>query len=99
MGTIGQVLIKLRESRKESRSVIAKVASISGSSYIAIERDEREASFIVIYRICNFYDISIQEFADMLSPTELERRELSSIRTLEKRKAKQEKALRDDLND
>lgn len=92
MGTIGQTLTILRESKNESKSVIAKAANLSGSSYLAIERDEREASFIAIYRICHFYEISLQEFADLLSPTELVRRELSSIRMMEKRKAKSEKS-------
>lgn len=88
MGTIGQTLVQLRESRGYSKSTVAKAAGISGGSYSDIERDHREASFIVIFRICRFYEISIQEFADIIDLRELERSELSSIRFMEKRNAK-----------
>lgn len=89
MGTIGETLLQLRESRGHSMITIAKAAELSGSSYADIERGKREASFIVIFRICRFYEISLQEFADIVSPGELERRELASLRMIEKRKAKE----------
>lgn len=89
MGTIGQTLLHLRESHGQNRSTIAKAAEISGGSYSDIERGHREASFIVIFRICRFYEISLQEFADIVDPGELERRELSSLRMIEKRAAKE----------
>ncbi|MCH7408178.1 helix-turn-helix domain-containing protein [Belliella sp. DSM 111904] len=88
MGTIGETLMYLRESHELSKSKLAEVAKISGSSYADIERGFREASFIVIFRICSFYQISLQEFAENIDPIELERRELSSLRNIEKRVAK-----------
>ena len=68
--------------------MVAKAAGQSGGSYYDIERGHIEASFIVIFRICRFYEISLQEFADIIDPQELERAELSSIRFMEKRNAK-----------
>lgn len=89
MGTIGQTLLHLRESHGQSRSIIAKAAELSGGSYSDIERGHREASFIFIFRICRFYEISLQEFAGIVDPGKLERRELSSLRMIEKRAAKE----------
>lgn len=88
MPTLGQTLQKLRDSRGLSGNTIAKAIGLSNASYLNIERGQREASFIVIFRICRFCDISLQEFADSVDPRELERPELSSIRYMEKRKAK-----------
>ncbi len=89
MGPIGQTLLHLRESRGQSRSTIAKAAAISGGSYSDIERGHKEASFILIFRICRYYEISLQEFADIVAPGELEHRELASLRMIEKRAAKE----------
>lgn len=68
-----------------SGNSVAKAACISIGAYFDTERDRREASFIVIYRLCRFYGMSIQEFVDLIHPDELERRELGSLRILEKR--------------
>jgi len=86
MKAIGQTLQYLREAAELSGNSIAKVACISIGAYFDIERGRREASFIVIFRICRFYEISLNEFAEMIHPEELERRELSSLRSLAKRK-------------
>lgn len=88
MQTLGQALQQLRDSHRLSGNTIAKAAGLSIGSYLNIERGQREASFIVIFRICRFYEISLQEFADIVDPRELERAELSSIRFMDKRNAK-----------
>jgi len=98
MATVGQTLQALRDSRGLSGSTIAKAAGLSIGSYLNIERGQREASFIVIFRICRFYEISLQEFADIVDPQELERPELSSIRFMEKRNAKALSLLQGDTN-
>lgn len=90
--------MKLRESGGHSKNTIAKAAGLSGGSYYDIERGHREASFIVIFRICRFYEISLQEFADIVDPRELERAELSSIRFMEKRNAKALRLLQVETN-
>ena len=88
MATVGQTLQQLRDSRGLSKNTIAKAIGLSSPSYRNIEIGEREASFIAIFRICRFYEISLQEFADIVDPMELERPELSSIRYMEKQKAR-----------
>lgn len=85
--------MKLRDSGGHSKNTIAKAAGLSGGSYHDIERGHREASFIVIFRICRFHEISIQEFAEIVDPGELERAELSSVRFMEKRTTKALKLL------
>jgi hypothetical protein len=42
-----------------------------------------------MFRICRFYEISLQEFADIVDPVELERAELLTLRILAKRKEKE----------
>ena len=88
MQTLGQTLQQLRSSRGLSGNTLAKAIGLSNATYLNIERGQREASFIAIFRICRFYEISLQEFADIVDPRELERAELSSIRFMEKRNAK-----------
>ncbi|WP_090777801.1 MULTISPECIES: helix-turn-helix transcriptional regulator [unclassified Pedobacter] len=66
MVTLGQTLQNLRDSRRLSESTIAKAAGLSIGSYLNIERGQREASSIVIFRICRFYEISLQEIEPVL---------------------------------
>jgi len=85
MGTIGETLLKLREERGLSGSDVAKAANISVTTYYKIERDQRDLSFIVSYRICRLYEMSLQKFSDILHPSELERKEISTLRAIKKR--------------
>lgn len=76
----------LKESRGLSTSEVARAINVTAATYSKIEQDQREVSFIMMYRICRFYEISLYEFADILDPRELERSDLSILRVLEKRK-------------
>lgn len=87
MQTIGQTLRKLKESGGYSASDICRAINTTTSLYLKVERDQREVSFIMMYRICRFYEISMHEFADLLSAAELERSDLSTLRVLKKRGA------------
>ncbi len=86
MLTVGKALEALRLEGGYRISDVAQNIGMAGATYSKVERDQREGSFIMIYRICTFYGISMQEFADMLSPAELGRSDLSSIRAMEQRK-------------
>jgi hypothetical protein len=57
--------------------------------HFKVERDQKEASFIMLYRICCLYEISMYKFVDILSPAELECSDFSTIRMLEQRKKKE----------
>jgi len=89
MQTIGQTLKKLKESRGYSASEVSRAINTTTSTYLKVERDQREASFIMMYRICRFYEISMHEFADLVSASELERNDLSTLRVLKKRAEKE----------
>lgn len=78
----------LRENRGFGVSEVARAIRMTSATYSKIERDQREASFIMMYRLCAFYEISMHEFADMLSSAELGRSDLSTIRVLRKRQEK-----------
>ncbi|WP_040300717.1 helix-turn-helix domain-containing protein [Arcticibacter svalbardensis] len=56
MITIGQTLQKLWESNGVTISSIAKAAGLSTATYYNVERGYKEASFIVIFKICRFYE-------------------------------------------
>jgi transcriptional regulator with XRE-family HTH domain len=82
--TIGQALKALRAERQVKQADVYTAANISSHAYIKVERDERDLSFSAGLRICAFYDLSADEFTAMLSPQEINRRDLTSIKALEK---------------
>jgi transcriptional regulator with XRE-family HTH domain len=88
MGTIGQALTKMRFERGLTGTAVSKAINLTSATYSKIERDQREISFIMMYRVCRFYEISLYEFADMISAKELERSDYTIIRLQEKKKAK-----------
>ena len=85
MSTIGVILKELREEHQLSTKEVADVAGTSGTTYLKIERDQREISFIMMMRLCRFYKIDVNELTDRIDSYELERPDLSVIRILEKR--------------
>ncbi len=88
MQTIGQTLKKLKEFGGYSSSEVSGAINTTTSTYLKVARDQREASFILMYRLCRFYEISRHEFADLVSASELERNDLSTLRFLKKRAEK-----------
>ena len=82
--TIGQALKALRAERQVKQADVYIAANISSHAYIKAERDERDLSFLAGLRICAFYNLSPDEFAAMLSPQEINRRDLTSIKAIEK---------------
>jgi transcriptional regulator with XRE-family HTH domain len=85
MGTIGNALQELRAERRLSATEAAAGAGTTVSTYLKIERDRREVSFIMMVRLCRFYNLDIYEFLERIDSYELERPDLSVIRVLEKR--------------
>jgi len=83
--TIGQALKALRAGRQIKQADVIAAANISSAAYIKVERDERDLSFLAGLRICAFYELSPDEFCAMLSPQEINRRDLTSIKAIEKR--------------
>ena len=88
MGTIGHTLTQLRFRSGLTQSTVAKAIKVSAGNLSQFERDKREVSYITMFRICRFYEISLHEFADMLTAKELERSDYSIIRMQEKKQAK-----------
>lgn len=85
MGTIGNALKALRTERGLSATEASDGAGTTVSTYLKIERDQREVSFIMMVRLCRFYSLDIYDFLDKIDSYELERPDLSVIRVLEKR--------------
>jgi hypothetical protein len=50
------------------------------STYLKVEREERELSLLMALRVCNFYQLDLHEFISMLSDEELQRQDYSVIR-------------------
>lgn len=90
--TVGQVLARLREQRKPSNTELYKALKASSSTYLKIERDQRDLSFVMALRLCQFYQLDLHEFISMLSDEELSRQDFSVSKALEKRERKKAEA-------
>ena len=92
--TLGQILARLRHIHQPEQKVLAQTLQMSYTTYLKIERDQRELSFLMALRICQFYKMDLHEFVSMLSDQELQRSELSISKALEKRQIKQAERLK-----
>lgn len=92
--TLGQVLAHLRHTYQPDHKVLAQALQMSYTTYLKTERDQRELSFLMGLRICQFYKIDLHEFVSMLSDEELARNELSISKAFEKRERKKAEALK-----
>jgi plasmid maintenance system antidote protein VapI len=90
--TVGQVLARLMDQRQPNKPALYEALRTSSSTYLKIERDERDLSFLMALRLCRFYELDLHEFISMLSDEELGRRDISVSRALEKREAKKAEA-------
>ena len=89
--TIGQILARLRQSCPLS-SDLYKALNTSSSTYLKIERDERDLSLLMALRLCQFYRLDLHEFISMLSDEELARKDLSGIKAMMQRERKKVEA-------
>jgi len=92
--TLGQVLARLRSIHQPEQKALAQALQMSYTTYLKVERDQRELSFLMALRICKFYKIDLHEFVSMLSDEELARAELSISNALEKRERKKAEQLK-----
>jgi hypothetical protein len=93
--SIGQALSYLRRNFcRDSRELYAAI-NTSSATYLKIERDERDLSFLMALRVCQFYDLDIHDFIAMIDDAELGRKDLSSIKMLINRgKQKEREAIK-----
>ena len=92
--TLGQVLARLRQIHQPEQKALAQALQMSFTTYLKVERDQRELSFLMALRICQFYKVDLHEFVSMLSDEELARAELSISNALEKRERKKAEQLK-----
>ena len=92
--TLGQVLARLRQIHQPDQKALAQALRMSYTTYLKTERDQRELSFLMALRICQFYNIDLHEFVSMLSDEELDRHELSITRVLQQRERKKAELLK-----
>lgn len=78
--TVGQALHYLRRNNSIELQELARILKISHSTYRKIERDQRDLSFIMALRVCQYFDMDIHQFISLLADHELERPDLSSIK-------------------
>jgi len=97
--TLGQLLARLRHIHQPDHKALAEALQISYTTYLKTERGNRELSFLMALRICQFYKLDLHEFVSMLSDEELGRDELPVIREKEKRKRKKGEPLKPKMND
>jgi len=92
--TLGQVLARLRQIHQPEQKALAQALQMSYTTYLKVERDQRELSFLMALRICQFYKIDLHGFVSMVSDEELARAELSISNALEKRERKKAEQLK-----
>jgi|SRR5690242_9563593 len=86
--TLSQLLARLRHIHQPDHKALAEALQMSYTTYLKTERGQRELSFLMALRICQFYKMDLHEFISMLSDQELGRNELPIIKALEKRERK-----------
>lgn len=91
---IGQLLAKLRSIYKPDSKALAEALQTSYTTYLNTERGKRELSFLMALRICHFYKLDLFEFISMLSDEELDRKDTSIIKALQKIDKKKEQLLK-----
>lgn len=82
--TIGETLSYLRAVYLPVSKDLYAALNTTPSTYLKVERGKRELSLIMAVRLCRFYGLEMEEFIGLLTQAELERKELSSIKWLEK---------------
>lgn len=90
---ISELLFKLRMGYGGRCDDLYRAIRTSSSTYLKVERGERELSFLMALRICEFYQLDLHEFISMLSDEELGRQDYSVIKAkLIKERSKARKA-------
>jgi transcriptional regulator with XRE-family HTH domain len=94
--TVGELLLKLRRSYGGHCDDIYRAIRTSSATYRKIERGERELSFLMALRLCDFFRLDLHEFISLLSDEELNRQDSSTIRALERmeKRKKEQKAVK-----
>jgi hypothetical protein len=90
--TIGQLLLKFRMAYRGKSSDLYSALRTSSSTYLKVERGERELSFLMALRVCQFYKLDLHEFISMLSDQELNRQDFAAIQAQLKREKKKAEA-------
>ena len=90
--TVGQALARLMQQYRPDKPSLYKALQISSATYLKIERDERELSFIMALRVCQFYKLDLHDFISMLSDDELKRQDYAIIRVQQQRERKKAEA-------
>lgn len=92
--SVGQLLARLRQIHQPDHKALAEAVHASYTTYLNTERGERELSFLMALRLCQFYKLDLYEFISMLSDEELARNDFSVIKAQEKRERKKAEALK-----
>lgn len=90
--TLGQLLARLRHIYQPDHKALAGALRASYTTYLKTERGQREMSFLMALRLCQFYKLDLHEFISMLSDEELGRNDFSVIKAQEKRERKKAEA-------
>ena len=90
--TVAELLAQLRRIYQPAPKALAEALHASYTTYLNTERGERELSFLMALRLCQFYKLDLHDFISMLSDEELGRHDLSVIKAREKIERKKAEA-------
>ena len=70
--TLGQLLARLRHIHQPDHKALAEALQISYTTYLKTERGNRELSFLMALRICQFYKLDLHEYVPIKRDKKLE---------------------------
>ena len=80
--SVGQALARLRQIYQPGSKDLAIALGTSSTTYLKIERGQRDLTFLMALKLCRFYNLDVHDFISMLSDDELMRKDLTGIKAL-----------------
>jgi transcriptional regulator with XRE-family HTH domain len=85
--TVGQTLYYLRGQHGMRVKDLLVPLNVKAHTYSQVERDQRELSFLMAVKLCEFYGLAIDELISLIDPAEFERKDLNALKFERKREA------------
>ena len=74
--SVGAALAALRSRFRPNNGELSAAVQMSYTTYLKVERDQRELSFLMALRLCRFYGLDIHEFIALMGEAALGRPEI-----------------------
>jgi hypothetical protein len=82
--TIGEAVSLLIQQHGQFKSYLEKEINAPQGYLGKVERGEKELSLLMAIRLLDIFELSLDEFVSLLSPEELQRKDLTTLKWMEK---------------